>query len=291
MYGPFLIICGNLLVITSIMYFTQLHTPTNYLILSLAVADLLVGMLILPFSAVLPVRSCWCVEGVLCKVKNTFDVFLCTSSILNLCFISVDRYYVVCQPLAYKTKMTVRTVVIMILLTWTASALLGVGTTLRGLDPGQSHQKYHVFQIQKSAEMGPVFAFYVPTFIILMIYLKIFRVAHRQARSIQNNTKCKAGVSKMERKATKTLAIVVGVFLLSWSPFFLSVSFYRLSGNTIQLTLIEAFKWFGFSNSLLNPFVYAFFYKWFRSAFKMIIFVKIFRQDVSNAKLSSFTIC
>uniref|UniRef100_A0A4W6F0G4 G-protein coupled receptors family 1 profile domain-containing protein n=1 Tax=Lates calcarifer TaxID=8187 RepID=A0A4W6F0G4_LATCA len=272
-----LIMCGNLLVIISIIYFKQLHTPTNYLILSLAVTDLLVGVVVLPFSLIISVGSYWWLKDVLCKVRGSLDLLLCTSSILNLCFISVDRYYAVCQPLRYRIKINVRVVVIMILVSWTVSALLGTGVTIMGLRQGQYNRSCASFQNTSSSIIGVVFGFYLPALIMFTIYLKILMVAWRQARSIQSTTKTGATVSKMERKATKTLAIVMGVFLICWTPFFLCMTFHPLSNYTIPTSLIKTFKWLGWSNSMLNPCVYAFFYSWFRSAFRMIITAKIFQ--------------
>ncbi|XP_019122893.2 trace amine-associated receptor 1 [Larimichthys crocea] len=280
-----LIMFGNLLVIISIIYFKQLHTPTNYLILSLAVADLLVGLLVLPFSTILAVSSCWDLEYLLCKVRTTFDIFLCTSSIWNLCFISVDRYYAVCQPLRYRAKINVRVVVIMILMSWIFSALNGINITILGVN--QEQYKICVFYYTlSSAVMGIVSAFYLPAITISTIYLKILMVAQKQAHSIQNttcqSTKCE---NKRERKATKTLAIVVGVFLICWTPYFLCMTINPFSNHTIPVAVIAAFKGFGWSNSMLNPFIYAFFYSWFRSAFRMVISGKIFQGDYCNSKL------
>ncbi|XP_078029671.1 trace amine-associated receptor 4-like [Epinephelus lanceolatus] len=281
--------CGNLLVIISIIYFKQLHTPTNYLILSLAVADLLVGVVVLPFSTLLAVSSCWHLEGLLCKVRGCFDIFLCTCSILNLCFISIDRYYAVCQPLRYRTKITVHVIVIMILVSWTVSALNGIGLTIRGLNEEQSNRCVLFQRLTSLGIMGTFFAYYLPGIVMFTIYLKIFMVSQRQVRSIQNticqNTKSEATISKMERKATKTLAIVMGVFLICWTPFFLCFTFYPLSNYTIPVSVIASFKWLGWSNSMLNPFVYGFFYTWFRTSFKMIISGKIFQGDFTNFKL------
>ncbi|XP_059212929.1 trace amine-associated receptor 1-like [Centropristis striata] len=277
-------ICGNILVIISVIYFKQLHTPTNYLILSLAVADLLVGVLVFPFSMAFTVTSCMYDENVFCKIRDSFDVSLCTSSILNLCCISIDRYYAICQPLIYKTKINVHVTVIMILGSWGVSVLIGIGIIIAGFSQGTCEEMCSVDVIMANT-MGPVLSFYLPAIIMLCIYLKILLVAKKQVNSIHNSTKSGASVSKMEKKATKTLAIVMGVFLLCLTPYFLCVVFQPLSYNPPPVQVIETLNWLTLSNSMLNPFIYAFFYSWFRSAFRMIISGQIFQGNFANSKL------
>ncbi|XP_070782108.1 trace amine-associated receptor 1-like [Enoplosus armatus] len=284
-----LTISGNLLVITSVIYFKQLHTPTNYLVLSLAVADLLVGALVLLFNMALSVKSCFYFGDLVCKLRRSFDISLMTTSILNLCCISIDRYYAVCQPLTYRTKINGCVVVIMILVSWSVSALSGFGIVFVGLKHTVCEGRCFIFNIPNSNIIGSVFSFYLPVIIMLIIYLKIFVVAQRQARSIQNatcqSTKSGAAVSKMERKATKTLAIVMGVFLFCWTPFFLSITFNPVANYSVPSPLTETLVWLGWSNSMLNPFVYGFFYSWFRAAFRIIISGKIFNDNFSHSKL------
>ncbi|XP_029352985.1 trace amine-associated receptor 1-like [Echeneis naucrates] len=251
-------ICGNLLVIISIIYFKQLHTPTNYLILSLAVADLLVGVLVFPFSMVFTVTLCWYYE----------DLFY--------------RYYAVCQPLTYRNKINDGVILLMVLVSWGLAALIGVGIVIIGFNHGKCEESC-LLDALISTTLSYI-SFYIPVIIILCIYLKIFLVAQKQARSIQS-TKSGATVSKMETKATKTLATVLGVFLLCWTPFFLCIVFQPLTYSVTPIAVIETLNWLTLSNSMLNPFIYAFFYSWFRSAFRMIVSGKIFRGDFTNSKL------
>ncbi|XP_029902653.1 trace amine-associated receptor 1-like [Myripristis murdjan] len=233
-----LTLCGNLLIIISIIYFKQLHTPTNYLILSLAISDLLVGALVLPFIIALSVDSCSYLADLICKMARSLDVFLGTSSILNLSFISIDRYYAVCHPLRYESKINVRAAVVMILLSWGVSALVGIGVIIMGLKEGKCEGRCFSFNIDILGITGCVLSFYFPVVIMLSIYLKIFLVAQKQARSIQNSN-C---------QSIKSGALAA-----------------RLS--------------------VLNPFIYAFFYSWFRVAFRMIISGKIFQGNFANSKL------
>lgn len=274
-------VCGNLLVIIAIIYFKQLHTPSNYLILSLAVTDLLVGLVVLPISIVFALSSCLYDRGIFCKIRDSFDVVLSTTSLFNLCCISVDRYYAVCQPLTYRVRMSTRVVAVMITMSWGISIFVAIGFVVAELK--QEKCKDDCFSdVVLEKVLAPVFSFYLPVLIMIYIYLRIFFVAQRQARSIQN-TNSAATVSHMERKATKTLAIVMGVFLMCWLPFFLCFSLQVLGG--VSVPLYETLNWFTLCNSMLNPFIYGFFYSWFRSAFKMIISGKIFQGNCSNFKL------
>ena len=96
----------NLLVIVSIAHFRQLHTPTNTLLLSLAVCDLLVGALVMPVEGLRYVESCWLLGRALCTLSPFYTYCLLSASVGNLVLVSLDRYLAVCQPLHYHSTVT-----------------------------------------------------------------------------------------------------------------------------------------------------------------------------------------
>ncbi|XP_046730113.1 trace amine-associated receptor 6-like [Silurus meridionalis] len=84
--GNLLTVCGNLLVIISVLHFKQLHTPTNMLVLSLAVTDFLVGALVMPPVFIWTIESC-CILGFVIKIEGEmfqkFVVLVCLNSTIN----------------------------------------------------------------------------------------------------------------------------------------------------------------------------------------------------------------
>ncbi|XP_051780129.1 trace amine-associated receptor 1-like [Erpetoichthys calabaricus] len=292
-------VSGNSLVIIAIAHFKQLHTPTNYLTLSLAVADFLLGGFVMPPSVIRTVEKCWYFGDFFCKFHSSIDLLLCTTSILHLFFISIDRYYAICHPLTYKSKFTIVFTKKMIFICWSLAAIYGFGMIFTGYNIKANEDIFDVnnncvggciiIQSEISIIFISIISFYIPGSVMVMIYLKIYLVAMKQVKSLrQTNEAHRNEVSrKRETKAAKTLAIVVGTFLFCWSPFFLCYVIIPFIKFSVPLLLLQFLFWFSYTNSTFNPFIYAFFYKWFRKALKLIILGQIFKSNSCSVELYS----
>lgn len=119
-----LVIAGNSLVIAAVFCSNKLRSVTNYLIVNLAVADLLVGLAVLPFSAIWEVFKIWIFGDIWCRMWLAVDVWMCTASILNLCAISLDRYVAVTRPVAYPSIMSTKRAKSLIAGVWVLSFVI-----------------------------------------------------------------------------------------------------------------------------------------------------------------------
>lgn len=346
----FIIICtviGNSLVCISVAIVRRLQSPSNLLIVSLAVADLFVGLLVMPLAAVLEINGSWILGPIVCDMWTTTDVLLCTSSILNLCAISVDRYFVITRPFQYAMKRTPRRMGIMVLIVWVVSAVVSI-------PPVFGWKSAHVpFLCVISNDVGyqiyaTLCAFYLPLIVMVCIYFKIWRVSSKITKSeaktkigsfdkgaqfhltrsshdygdssilangslrdgncngdddgsLENLSK-KTEVDKYkrrftirsllpkqqklsntkERKATKTLGIIMGCFTLCWLPFFILALVKTCC--TVPVALDSTLLWLGYANSFLNPMIYARFNREFRTPFKEIL---MFRCHGINTRMRS----
>ncbi|MBN3288970.1 TAAR3 protein, partial [Polypterus senegalus] len=217
--------CGNLVVIISISHFNQLHTPTNLLILSLAVADFFVGVFIMPIIIIQSIETCWYFGKLFCYIYTFFIVLLTTVSMIHLAMIAIDRYIAICHPLTYSNKITVQIGATAVAAIWISSAtysgtmILSGGNTegVIGVDPCPGDCAL-VFN-STWATIDLIFSFLLPVFIMVTLYSKIFLIAKRHAKTISTQQRSSLGkntnISKnSERKAAKTLGIVVTVFIL-----------------------------------------------------------------------------
>ncbi|KAM9824590.1 dopamine receptor D4 related sequence [Neosynchiropus ocellatus] len=312
------IILGNILVCLSVLTERSLKTATNYFIISLAVADLLLAVLVLPlfvYSEFL--GGIWPFSTFICDALMTMDVLLCTASILNLCAISVDRYIAVVLPLKYnRNQFSVRQLVL-ITATWVLS--LGVASpVIFGLnqvpdrDPAVCKLEDDNFVVYSS-----VCSFFVPCPVMLLLYFLMFRglqrwrlvtptgttltcerdlalesetvttqqdsmldsdrktsvrSTERQLKTTRRKGSKSSRVSGRERKAMKVLPIVVGFFLVCWTPFFIvHVTKVLCDSCNIGSTLISVVTWLGYVNSAVNPIIYTAFNAEFRNVFQKLL--------------------
>ncbi|XP_031661525.1 trace amine-associated receptor 13c-like [Oncorhynchus kisutch] len=273
----------NILVIISISHFKQLHTTTNLLILSLAVSDLLVGLIVIPVTTVAIMESCWGFGEYFC-VFYFYIACLCTSlSLGNLVLISIDRYVAVCDPLLYHSKITITRMMCCISITWCCCIIyraaiikniVNVQVPSRCLNECFIVEELHWVNI-----IDLIFTMVVPCSIIITLYMKIFVVARSQARKVFSKEAASvSGVktiqaNKSEIKAAKTLSIVVFNYFICWIPFlFINMLFF----SSENLSFIIGFL--PLVNSLINPIIYAFFYPWFKVTAKHILTLKLRRS-------------
>ncbi|XP_003468521.2 trace amine-associated receptor 5 [Cavia porcellus] len=291
--GMLITVLGNLFVVFSVSYFKALHTPTNFLLLSLALADMLLGVLVLPLSTIRSVESCWFFRDFLCRLHTYLDTLFCLTSIFHLCFISVDRYCAVCDPLLYPSKFTATVALRYILAGWgVPAAYTAFFLYTDVLDRGLREWLVEIPCVGSCQMLFNKFwgwlnfpVFFVPCVIMISLYARIFVVASRQAQQISTLNKSLAGAAKRERKAAKTLGIAVGIYLLCWLPFTVDTMVDSLLNFITPPLLFDIFIWFAYFNSACNPIIYVFSYRWFRKALKLILSLEIFSRQKSTVDL------
>jgi len=184
---------GNVLVVMAVVRERYLHTATNYFVTSLAVADCLVGLVVMPFSAAYEVvENRWFFGTDWCDIWHSLDVLFSTASILNLCVISLDRYWAITDPFTYPTRMSRRRASILIAVVWVCSSAISfpaivwwraVRTEMVPDDkcPFTDNLTYLIF--------SSTISFYLPLVVMVFTYYRIYRAAVIQTRSLKLGSK------------------------------------------------------------------------------------------------------
>ncbi|XP_035939585.1 D(4) dopamine receptor [Halichoerus grypus] len=317
------VLAGNALVCVSVAAERALQTPTNYFIVSLAAADLLLALLVLPLFVYSEVQGgVWLFSPGLCDALMAMDVMLCTASIFHLCAISVDRFVAVAVPLSYNRQSGGGRQPLFIGATWLLSAavaapvLCGLNDA-RGRDPAVCRLEDRDYVVYSS-----VCSFFLPCPLMLLLYWATFRglrrwEAARRAKlhgraprrpsgpgppppeavetpeaipppeavappdaiptpdaipaepPLQGSKRRRAKITGRERKAMRVLPVVVGAFLVCWTPFFVvHITRALCPACAVPPQLVSAVTWLGYVNSALNPLIYTVFNAEFRTVFR-----------------------
>lgn len=180
-----LTIIGNILVILSVFTYKPLRIVQNFFIVSLAVADLTVALLVLPFNVAYSILGRWEFGIHLCKLWLTCDVLCCTSSILNLCAIALDRYWAITDPINYAQKRTVGRVLLLISGVWLLSLLISSPPLIGWNDWPDEFTSATPCEL--TSQRGYVIysslgSFFIPLAIMTIVYIEIFVATRRRLR-------------------------------------------------------------------------------------------------------------
>ncbi|XP_061589476.1 5-hydroxytryptamine receptor 1A-beta [Cololabis saira] len=201
-----LILCaifGNACVVAAVALERSLQTVANYLIGSLAVTDLMVSVLVLPMAALYQVLNRWTLGQIPCDIFVSLDVLCCTSSILHLCAIALDRYWAITEPIEYMKKRTPRRAAVLISVTWLIGFSISVPPMLVMRSQPSSMAEDRANPKQCKIRQDPWYtiystfgAFYIPLTLMLVLYGRIFKAARfRIRRTVRKSEKKKVSDS------------------------------------------------------------------------------------------------
>ncbi|CAH1269477.1 HRH3 [Branchiostoma lanceolatum] len=324
---------GNLLVIVAFWRTKTLQTTSNYFLMNLAVADLMIGLLAMPPYAPYILTGNWPLGHSMCVSWLALDYCFCSASTLNIMAISLDRYRCVTQAVKYKLHNSKNTTYIQMALVWIIAFLL-YGPAIvswehvagkRLIPDRKCFVPFHDnFPFTFTAS---VVEFFTPFVSVSFFYFKVYKEIRERAKAklkrkdeykalrtsfrrrdgsrgssnldipsslapemttltVFGSSSSSTGASNRplrakkklsfdhmgrELRVAKTLAIVVVVFAICWTPFTIFTLIRTLCSSCIVDELYEVSFWFLWLNSTINPIVYAAFHTQFRAAFQSLI--------------------
>ena len=267
---------ANLIVAGTILGRKHLRNITHLFVFNQCIADLLRVSLQIPPLVVNILLSYWPFGPVYCNLSYPINIFLMSVSILNVCAISIDRYFSITSPLLYQARqiMSKKIVLFLLLFVWLEPLIIALLPMFAWRDISFNPRPGYCF-VQWTA--APDFErpylvclmvanFVVPSLAMNMIYARIFVIASKHAKRVKyESSVCNIATSTRPRIDAKdmriiaVLATIVGFFLVCWLPFFVNGFVLLFSPKLMTPTLYTVSVYLSFANAAINPLIYALF--------------------------------
>ncbi|XP_070822346.1 opioid receptor, delta 1b [Chaetodon trifascialis] len=266
---------GNVLVMYGVVRYTKMNTATNIYIFNLALADALATST-LPFQSAKYLMSTWPFGELLCKVVIAIDYYNMFTSIFTLTMMSVDRYIAVCHPvraLDFRTPAKAKLINVCI---WILSSAIGVPVMIMAItkvtDKGNTACTLRFPKPERYWDTVMkicvfIFAFVVPVLVITICYgLMILRL--KSVRLLSGSKEKDRNL----RRITRMVLVVVAAFIICWTPIHIFIII-KTMVDIDHKNLVVMASWhlciaLGYTNSSLNPVLYAFLDENFKRCFR-----------------------
>ncbi|XP_004716429.1 adenosine receptor A2a [Echinops telfairi] len=291
-------ILGNVLVCWAVWLNSNLQNVTNYFVASLAAADIAVGVLAVPFAISISTGFCAACHG--CLFIACFVLVLTQSSIFSLLAIAVDRYIAIRIPLRYNGLVTGARAKGIIAICWVLSFAIGLTPMLGWNHCSVPEEGRNLSQACGPGQVACLFeevvpmgymVYYnffacvlLPLLLMLAVYLRIFLAARRQLKQMESQPapgeRGARSTLQKEVHAAKSLAIIVGLFVLCWLPLHVINCFTLFCPDCAHAPpwLMYLAIVLSHTNSVVNPFIYAYRIREFRLTFRKIIRSHVLRR-------------
>lgn len=198
-----LTVFGNVMVVIAVITSRALRAPQNLFLVSLACADILVATLVIPFSLANELMGYWYFGKVWCEIYLALDVLFCTSSIVHLCAISLDRYWSVTQAIKYNLRRTPRRIKCTVFIVWVLAGIISFPPliTMKKNDGKKDSPVCEINEEKWYIIFSSTASFFAPCLIMITVYIRIYLIAKKRTRDPPGERQREYGYSgNLERK-------------------------------------------------------------------------------------------
>ena len=284
---------GNFIIFTAICSIRRLHTIDNVFIANLAVSDFLFTLIETCSNTTRRHNEAWKPpHDFVCYVIMASSVLCASASVFTQTAVAVNRHFAITRPLQYPNFVNKTKIYISILVIWIFAIVLASPPLIwrpHNVICGEveSYDKSPTFEkVYMTLEW--IFIFIIPFGTMSAIYFKIYQIARNHANRVKPGTSEESAsrtgtggsmrriqISNFKRqlKAAKMLVTIAGAFLVSWLPFFVTLTLWKFQkGIQINPKVFTIFLYVVYTLPAVNPAIYAFWSRDIRKGIKQLLF-------------------